>query len=838
MNRLPPTPNWIVIKLLWRAARRRTAGRKKRQAELMSMKKGKGTDLPKALALGLMILFMSLVHAGLGWFLISTGDEARIVDAERNGKLVVSLFLSDSLWDLSAKNRSSENFEERCQWVIEQIAYWRQRERGGTIESQEQLVKSQYDRYGVNGFIADGHARFDSSYLPPTYWPVAGFILLWWLAMIVCQGEGLELDIQRRRHPMWEWLQTHPVQPIATFAADLLSPMMANPVYFTAPIFWWVVLGSHVGVLAGLLGGLVIGLLVACAASSLHKAVETVALLRLDPRNRGAVLGLISWFGYAAMMLPLFVAMSPLAKFFLVKTLAPLGDWLPQWPVRALVFGWGDQPVLWQVLLSGTLFALSIAVGAVAIAWWGVSRGLQAPGGASAPPRRLSHSSTGFFAKYPLYRKELLWFWRDRGAVVQSILIPLTLASFQVMNLRGLIAPVIGTWNGICGAAILCGTYFLVVLGPRSLASEGAALWIATTWPLGLESLLKAKARLWWFVASLIVGMVMIFAVFLFPADWWRIALAGGGWLFFGHSLAEKTVTLVSATSSSGEPEPVPQGRQWTAMLGTLTFSSGVISGNWSIAMVGVVFSSLTAAAIWQNFRERLPFLFDPWSEKLPPAPSLMHAMIGIAAMVEVISLATVLMTVLGGQEHRWLISALVYGLVGIVAMVSMQSFLDGRGVKIADIYRWTTGQSRRQVTMAYGTALLIGVSLSGMAMLYLMGLRAAPLTHDWMREVDRLSAIPGEQRLWVFALTVCMAPVAEEYFFRGLLYRALDREWGGISAVVGSSLYFTIYHPPVSWLPVFGVGICSAWLFKKTGLLGPCVLLHMTYNALLLLLE
>jgi hypothetical protein len=41
---------------------------------------------------------------------------------------------------------------------------------------------------------------------------VAGsLVLLWWLAMLVCQGEGLELDLQRRRYPMWEWLFSHPL---------------------------------------------------------------------------------------------------------------------------------------------------------------------------------------------------------------------------------------------------------------------------------------------------------------------------------------------------------------------------------------------------------------------------------------------------------------------------------------------------------------------------------------------------------------------------------------------------------------------------------------------------
>src|SRR5262249_32598958 len=136
----------------------------------------------------------------------------------------------------------------------------------------------------------------------------------------------------------------------------------------------------------------------------------------------------------------------------------------------------------------------------------------------------------------PLVRKELLWFWRDRGAVVQAILIPLTIALMQAYNLRGIAAHAMHAWHSLCGLAVICGTYFLLVLGPRSLVSEGPALWITLTWPRGLESLLKAKAFLWSLLASALVGAVMIYAMVKFPADAWKAALVAIGWCFFARS--------------------------------------------------------------------------------------------------------------------------------------------------------------------------------------------------------------------------------------------------------------------------------------------------------------
>lgn len=55
---------------------------------------------------------------------------------------------------------------------------------------------------------------------------------------------------------------------------------------------------------------------------------------------------------------------------------------------------------------------------------------------------------------------------------------------------------------------------------------------------------------------------------------------------------------------------------------------------------------------------------------------------------------------------------------------------------------------------------------------------------------------------------------------------------------MVGSAAYFAMYHPPVAWIPVFAVGVANAWLFKKSGSLIPCVLLHMAYNVVVVVLN
>ena len=134
------------------------------------------------------------------------------------------------------------------------------------------------------------------------------------------------------------------------------------------------------------------------------------------------------------------------------------------------------------------------------------------------------------------------------------------------------------------------------------------------------------------------------------------------------------------------------------------------------------------------------------------------------------------------------------------------------------------------------------GVLLGLFAVGYTVVLQHIPATAEILRKSHEQMAKIPHFKLSYTVMAVLFAPFAEEYLFRGLLYRALDREWGGWHAVEGMTWYekgveafFAIYHPPLSWLPVALLGAVNALLFKKTGRLAPAVALHMVYNAVVL---
>ncbi|HEY6249270.1 MAG TPA: CPBP family intramembrane glutamic endopeptidase [Candidatus Angelobacter sp.] len=721
-----------------------------------------------------------------------------------------------------------------------------------------QKLRDSFRNHGTRNFVVKEPSNVFSFPLDklPGAWTVpamlGSIVLIWWGVMLVFQGEGLELDLQRRRHPMWEWLFSHPVPSGAVFFAEMLSPIAANPIYWGAPLFVGVLYGFVYDPGLAFLATFLIGVPLTIAAASMGKALEIGIILRFSPRTRGAMIGLMSWMGYSSMML-FFVG------FYVVSTVvAAIGKFLIHftvlpWPWLRLFLGGqsdGSFSFLSGVLTCWTFAGVTLA-GAVWFSVWGAQQGLAGNLGRAHSGPSASRKTGTRFGKEPLYRKEFLWFIRDRSAIVQTILIPLTIAGYQVFNMRSILTHAQGAWNYLCGAAILFGTYFLWVLGPKSLSSEGTALWIALTWPRGLENLLKAKAWLWSLISSAMVLLVLCYAAYLFPINIWQIALVGIGWFFFSQSMAEKTVTLVTVPSSSGEPQKIPRGRQWAAQLGMLTFSIGVLTQQWHIAVMGIVYSYITAAAMWENFRARLPYLYDTWSERLPPPPTLMHAMIAISLLVEGGAVFTTLLMIFTGREYIAMAQVIGYGICAALVCVGMSIFLSNRNVPPIEVWLWRPIATAPQQSPAWWRvdesrkSRFLPALLAGAVGGLLLGLFAhgyvAILSHFptiaemFRKSQEQMAQMPG-LRVSFAVIAVALAPFAEEYLFRGLLFRALDREWGGWRALVGSAAFFAVYHPPLSWLPVALLGFTNAYLFKKTGWLAPAIILHMVYNAVVLI--
>ena len=838
----PGSPGfWSTVFLLLGAARRRANGRLKRQRKLNPI-----PSISLESAAGFIFVFvflasMNLFAARAVYLAVTCGER---VQTEINGKIVVSRQFIDSVNQLERASRGKQIDDSALAQFCSSEAHDIANYYGGSEKAIGKQLHDAVRAQGIGSFVSEdiavpGFRAFPQSGAFPA---ILGsiFLILWGFMITLLREEGPGFDLQRRRHPMWEWLFSHPVPARAVFLAELLSPIAANSFLWGAPVFVGLVYGFAYGTAPGILAGFIIGIPVAVGPACLGEALEIVVMLRVAPLTRGAVLWTMRSLGYVSMVLlvlsgvALPLAASALGKLFRPLATVPwpwLGLFLGQQQNGTFSFGLGLS-VCW-------IAALLLIAGSVWITVWGAQLGLS--GNTNATPIKPSRGQSSRFEKDPLYRKEFLWFARDRSTIVQAILIPLGLVGYlliQVLFNPRLGELLLSSWSFVCGVAICFGVYFLWKFCPKSLASEGGPLWIALTWPKGLEDLLKAKARIWSLVSTGIVSFFLICAAFVYPEDTWKIALAGIAWWLFSKSMAEKAVTLVTVTSSSGEAEKVPIGRQLAVGLGSSAFCIGVMFRQWHIAVPGFVYSYLTAAAMWQNFRARLPYLYDPWSEKPPPAPTLTHALVAITSILDGGMLISALALIWIHRANAGAFQLVVFGLFTIIVALCTWIFLKSRGVYSKDVWNWprfqneTTADSRQS---SFFLSLIIGVAggfaLGLIAHGYGAILSHIPFTAELIRKSnEEMAGMPGFSTVYKI-LGIAVAPFTEEYLFRGLLFRALDREWGGWRAIFGSAVFFAIFHPALSWLPVFLLGVANALIFKKTERLAPAVALHMIYN-------
>ena len=97
---------------------------------------------------------------------------------------------------------------------------------GGDQNDIEDRLRQTFARSGAQGYvvsdIGDALPQFGKFGPLPAMFGSLGLLL--WSVMLIFQSEGIELDTQRRRHPMWEWLFSHPAPAGAVFSGRNAQP--------------------------------------------------------------------------------------------------------------------------------------------------------------------------------------------------------------------------------------------------------------------------------------------------------------------------------------------------------------------------------------------------------------------------------------------------------------------------------------------------------------------------------------------------------------------------------------------------------------------------------------
>ena len=83
------------------------------------------------------------------------------------------------------------------------------------------------------------------------------------------------------------------------------------------------------------------------------------------------------------------------------------------------------------------------------------------------------------------------------------------------------------------------------------------------------------------------------------------------------------------------------------------------------------------------------------------------------------------------------------------------------------------------------------------------------------------------------FLAAAVLAPIAEEIYFRGYVFRAYVAQKGPLQAYLFSSVLFAVVH--LNWqafVPIFVVGLFLGFLYQRTGSVLPGIIAHAFNNA------
>jgi hypothetical protein len=641
--------------------------------------------------------------------------------------------------------------------------------------------------------------------------------------------------------PDWdlEWLVTLPLRMPLLLWSRLMERAIANLIGLltllpAGTLMAWVSGYRWTAPLVGAIG--IVPLLLLAAV--FRTLIDTGLRMSLAPsrlRNLQAVLSVLS-------ILVLYLVISiglpqPLAFVMnWARHFPAWGCWLPPGllvkAVNAADFASAAQFALLLILEVAIAVWIGLAVLGYQLRHGVVAAGARETGRSAA---RVGAGDTGtrpgLLIGSVVQRRELTLLRRDRSFLVQTLVLPVIIVFSQIIFQGRLHS---STLSGISNATIASiafgiAAYTLMMSAFQTLNSEGGALWLLFTVPRSLESVLREKAQLWAVLALAYPLAVFIIAVLVkMHAD---IELVGFAAIVL---LGVPIYAAIAVALGVFGCDPLAQEVRtklrptyvylYMMLAGLYTYA--IYASEWWQKIVVIVLSGLLSLALWQKARDELPYLLDPAAS--PPAR--VSTSDGIIAAMMFFVVQGITLAIFMAATHHISGNAIVtaYSIAGATTF-GLFRLVYWRSKTLGIPRIFATGVA---TAVGWGVGAGLAAALAGAA--YLYALRRMDLLQDVMRESARgLSA-----NIWIPVLAIVAAPIFEEFIFRGLIFAGLRRSLGAFAAIVASAAVFAIVHPPVSMIPVFGLGLGAAWAFDRSKMLLAPMIAHGIYNAVMLTLQ
>jgi membrane protease YdiL (CAAX protease family) len=652
------------------------------------------------------------------------------------------------------------------------------------------------------------------------------------MLMAVANGELVKPDWDM------EWQATLPVSLSTLLLSRILARSLTNQfgLITLAPLLTIIAWESGFGALAPVFGiGAALPLLV--IAATIQTVCDTGLRLNTGPaqlRNLQAAISIVA-------VITFFLAFSagmPATGGFLAAwgPLLPSGaSWLPPGlAIQVTASASAAEAVKPLTLLLGE--AALFLLGGMMLLEWQLRSGVVASGaresGRGGKVSKASAAGPGRWSVRavlaPVQVREIRLLSRDRTFLVQTLVMPAVIIGAQLFfntGGAGSIAAIASHPEYAASIAFGISAYALMFSAFQTINAEGGALWLLYSFPQSLESILRQKAAFW--SAACLVYPAIIFGLFTF---------IGGGLtpmvgelaaiVLLGIPIFAVIGTALGVFGCNPLAETVQRKLKISyiylyMLLASFYAYSIYANGIWQRLSL-LVLTALLAGALWQKARDQLPYLLDPTAS--PPARVSLSDGLIAALMFFVVQSLVLALRLYEGRSPTGFDVLLAFSIAGGATYGAMRlAFwrLHSEGVPK------TFG---RGMPKALSLGVLGGTAAAGLAFLYLAAAIHTPL----LEHARRVVLFGSHDKLLLTALAVFAAPLFEEFIFRGLIFGGLRRSLGFAPSMLASAAVFALVHPPASVIPVFGLGLVTAFAYERTKVLAAPMAAHAVYNALI----
>jgi ABC-2 type transport system permease protein len=372
-----------------------------------------------------------------------------------------------------------------------------------------------------------------------------------------------------------------------------------------------------------------------------------------------------------------------------------------------------------------------------------------------------------------------------------------------------------------CGLLAFFVAPFLLPQTAILLHRDGPALWLLTTVPRSLESLLAEGCVL----TAILAGAATAGAALIPLCLWLPLSLEAIGVMLYVIIVAAlMSAILVYLVIPDSNPYSTVDSERMnqtsTALYGWLyqTYWLAVLSEDWWARFVNLVIGFMIFIAAKQRAVDEMPYFLDPVATP-PRRITLLHGLI----FTQFFFLGQIAVRVMAGngsaaQSAEAVVGAYMLG--GLVSCGLARWSFRKLAVEDAPVY----GFKPNRASVAAGIRGAVFAAAVGVLYLRLM---------LYLGQGRHIIGLQGDAPMAI-GLTFLMVipdPIFEEYLFRGLVYTGLKHALGFRSAVLLSALTFAVVHPPFSFVPVFALGLCTALAYERTGTLLAPMIVHGLYN-------